>query len=164
MARALINLVRVKRGERLLDPFCGTGGILTEAGLVGVIPVGADFDGEMLEGAGKNMRFYGIEAELYRMDVGEIASLGEIRAVATDPPYGKSSRTGGEPVEKIYERAFSAIEEVLDAGRYLSIILTDRRYCEIAKGFRLVEIHPVRVHRSLTRNFCLFRRYGDSEK
>src|SRR6266508_1848825 len=35
LARTLVNLSRVQDGGTLLDPFCGTGGILLEAGLVG---------------------------------------------------------------------------------------------------------------------------------
>lgn len=34
-ARALVNLSRIKKGDKILDPFCGTGGILIEAGLIG---------------------------------------------------------------------------------------------------------------------------------
>ncbi|MCK4365573.1 MAG: DNA modification methylase, partial [Thermoplasmatales archaeon] len=33
LARALVNLSSIKKDETLLDPFCGTGGILLEAGL-----------------------------------------------------------------------------------------------------------------------------------
>ncbi|MDY6768561.1 MAG: hypothetical protein SVW02_00425, partial [Candidatus Nanohaloarchaea archaeon] len=34
LARALVNLSQVERGGSVLDPFCGTGGILLEAGLI----------------------------------------------------------------------------------------------------------------------------------
>ena len=36
LARALVNLTAVRKGESLLDPFCGTGGILIEAAMLGV--------------------------------------------------------------------------------------------------------------------------------
>ena len=34
-ARCMANLARVKEGDVVLDPFCGTGGILIEAGVIG---------------------------------------------------------------------------------------------------------------------------------
>ncbi|MBS3125240.1 hypothetical protein J4211_03230 [Candidatus Woesearchaeota archaeon] len=43
LARAMVNLTGVKTGI-LLDPFCGTGGILIEAGLMGFPVVGCDID------------------------------------------------------------------------------------------------------------------------
>ena len=42
LARCMVNLSRVKEGQLLLDPFCGTGGILIEAGLIGCRVVGSD--------------------------------------------------------------------------------------------------------------------------
>ena len=50
-ARALVNLTRAKRGQRLLDPFCGTGGILLEAASIGLRVSGSDISPEMVEGA-----------------------------------------------------------------------------------------------------------------
>jgi len=48
LARAMVNLSRVSDGDDFLDPFCGVGGILIEAGLVGTKPVGVDIDSELL--------------------------------------------------------------------------------------------------------------------
>ena len=42
VARALVNLSEVEKNETLLDPFCGTGGILLEAGLIGANVIGND--------------------------------------------------------------------------------------------------------------------------
>jgi len=42
LARCMVNLSRVTEGKLLLDPFCGTGGILIEAGLIGCKVVGSD--------------------------------------------------------------------------------------------------------------------------
>ncbi|MBQ6547891.1 MAG: DNA modification methylase, partial [Candidatus Methanomethylophilaceae archaeon] len=46
-ARALINLTGVKKGGTVLDPFCGTGGIVIEAGFMGMKAIASDFDPEM---------------------------------------------------------------------------------------------------------------------
>ena len=44
MARTLVNLSCAQAGDVLLDPFCGTGGILIESSLLGVRTIGSDFD------------------------------------------------------------------------------------------------------------------------
>lgn len=93
-ARLLVNLAGVKPGDRLLDPFCGTGGILIEAGLCGVAVYGTDIQSKMVEGTEENLEEYGIIAhEVQEMSVEDaIESLeGEFEAVVTDLPYGKAS-------------------------------------------------------------------------
>lgn len=157
MARALINLTRAKRGERILDPFCGTGAILIEAGLMGLVPVGSDFDEKMIAGARENTEFYGVKAEMHLMDIENIRSIKNISAIATDPPYGRSSRTGKEEINRLYKRAFDAMAETVDKGAFVSIILTDMAQIGLADGFELIEHHSIRVHRSLKRIFCVFR-------
>ncbi|MBN2328026.1 MAG: hypothetical protein JXR73_12805 [Candidatus Omnitrophica bacterium] len=42
LARIMINLVRTTTTSTLLDPFCGSGGIVTEAGIMGLQAVGLD--------------------------------------------------------------------------------------------------------------------------
>ncbi len=157
MARALVNLSRARRGRNLLDPFCGTGAVLIEAALIGINPIGSDFDPRMIEGAEENLRFYGVDAELHVMDISDIERF-KVRHIATDPPYGRSSRTGKEDIESLYRRMFRAMSRSLEENGYLAIILPDIAYAELADSFSLLEHHTVRVHRSLNRHFCLFRR------
>ena len=61
LARCMVNLSRIKEGELLLDPFCGTGGILIEAGLIGCKVVGSDIYWKMQNGTAINLDYYGIE-------------------------------------------------------------------------------------------------------
>jgi len=44
LARALVNLSQIKKGKTLLDPFCGTGGMILEAGLFGAHVIGSDIE------------------------------------------------------------------------------------------------------------------------
>ncbi|MFA5348017.1 MAG: DNA methyltransferase, partial [Methanoregula sp.] len=55
IARTLINLTCVHDGDILLDPFCGTGGILIEAEMLGTSSVGSDFDPLMADGSRQNV-------------------------------------------------------------------------------------------------------------
>lgn len=48
MARTLVNLSLCGTGATLLDPFCGTGGILIEAEMLGIHTLGSDFDPLMI--------------------------------------------------------------------------------------------------------------------
>ena len=57
LARALINLTGIRKGI-LLEPFCGAGGILLEAGLMGIKTVGYDIDKIVLKKCKINLNFY----------------------------------------------------------------------------------------------------------
>ena len=158
-ARALVNLTRVDRGGRLLDPFCGTGAVVAEAALCGCEAIGTDISERMVEGAGENLRSLGVDARLHRCDVGAIAEeIGKVDAVATDPPYGRSASTGGEALGSLIARAFRSFADVLDRGSVLALALHDPEIIAKADYFDLLESHQLRVHRSLTRNFCVLRR------
>jgi tRNA (guanine10-N2)-dimethyltransferase len=105
-ARLLVNLAGVKPGDRLLDPFCGTGGILIEAGLCGVAVYGTDIQSKMVEGTEENLEEYGIIAhEIQEMSVEDaIENLeGEFEAVVTDLPYGKASLKESDVEEEFME-------------------------------------------------------------
>jgi tRNA (guanine10-N2)-dimethyltransferase len=159
-ARALVNLTRVKEGETLLDPFCGTGGILLEASLIGAKVIGSDISSEMIEGCEENMRHFG--ARFHRLEVLDIEDVPKeflrVGAVATDPPYGRSSSTMKEPVRDLHARAFRAIGEVLSPRGFAGIVLP---YSFTgAERLGVVEEHVQRVHRSLDRHYCLLRRHG----
>ncbi len=93
-ARLLVNLAEVKPGESVLDPFCGTGGILIEAGLCGVAVHGTDIQSKMVEGTEENLEEYGIIAhDIREMSVEDAKEEldQDFEAVITDLPYGKAS-------------------------------------------------------------------------
>ena len=159
LARAMVNLSKIKKGETLLDPFCGTGGILIEAGLIGVRVIGSDIERKMVEGCIQNLTFYDIKGfEVFQSDISEIPSLVEkVDSIATDFPYGKSATTKKESIDKLYPRAFEAMSEVLKPKRRLVATLPSIDAIKWGSEFLdLVEIHPFRVHRSLTRYISVY--------
>jgi tRNA (guanine10-N2)-dimethyltransferase len=159
-ALGLVNLCGISEGERVLDPFCGTGGILIEAAMAGAVITGSDMDGRMIDGTRENLERLGIKGQyrLLRCDVSEIAGLGEFDAVLTDPPYGRSSSTGGESVKSLYGRAFGAISDSLAEGGRLGIVVPDVSLVPRVQGLKLQKTITQKVHRSLTRNFLVFRK------
>src|SRR3989338_3918086 len=57
LAKILINLSKIKKGETLLDPFAGSGTIMQEAMLQGVNTIGADDDQNSVNEANKNLEW-----------------------------------------------------------------------------------------------------------
>lgn len=89
LARAMINLSGVKSGI-LLDPFCGSGGILIEAGLMGYDVLGLDIIEKMLDRCRNNLLHYGIKN--FMLDLEDARKYhGKTDIIVTDLPYGKSS-------------------------------------------------------------------------
>ncbi len=161
IARALVNLSCVKKNENLLDPFCGTGGILIEAGLIGAKIIGSDVENKMIDGCRKTLDFYKIgKYELFCLDVGDIKKhVTEVDAVVTDMPYGKSTTTKGEKIQQLYDRAFRSISEFLKKDGRAVIGLSNKDMISLGeKYFSLVEKHDFRVHRSLTRYFAVYKK------
>ncbi|KKP28286.1 MAG: hypothetical protein UR15_C0028G0010 [Parcubacteria group bacterium GW2011_GWA2_31_28] len=61
LARCLANLTGAKKGSVIADPFCGAGGILIEAALAGLKPVGYDLYDMMIRRAKTNLDYYKIK-------------------------------------------------------------------------------------------------------
>lgn len=97
LARAMVNLAGPVR--EVLDPFCGSGGLLLEAGLLGLDTIGIDVDDAMLARAEKNLEAYGAEARLIHGDA--LEHEGETECVVTDLPYGRNSKA--EDLHTLYE-------------------------------------------------------------
>jgi len=158
LARALVNLTGILPGQAILDPFCGTGGILLEAGLMGCRVMGGDIDQRMVDGSILNLEHYGIhDPDIRRQDISGWSQ--QVDAIATDPPYGRSASTGKEEIDSLYRRTFELARSVLKPGGKLAIVLPHEKYIELS-SMEPELVQPVRVHRSLTRYFCLFRRPG----
>lgn len=160
LARALVNLTAVAPGETLLDPFCGMGGILMEAGLSGIVPVGSDRNAEAVRGCRENLTAFHLEAELRVADVGDLPAQDlQVDAIATDPPYGRAASTAGEDLDALMGRAFRSFARLLRVGGRVALSLPDPALADISgPGLRLLEWHGLRVHRSLTRTFAVFER------
>ena len=105
LARVLVNLSEVSAGESVLDPFCGTGGILIEAGLCGILPKGLDIQEKMVSGTQKNLENYGIlNHDIKQGDISEVDDIFDgYDVIITDLPYGKASQEENEAVDKFLE-------------------------------------------------------------
>ncbi len=155
-ARALINMTGVKKGGTVLDPFCGTGGIVIEAAEMGMKAIASDFDEDMIIGCQENLDFYGLKMHDFDvLDIGDIAErFPDMDAICTDPPYGRSTKTGGEHIDKIYKRAGEVIPKALKHDRRAGVVLPHPvQFDEMVLEGMFLQ----RVHGSLTRHYHIFR-------
>lgn len=162
LARCMVNLSRVKKGDLLLDPFCGTGGILIEAGLIGCKVVGSDIYWKMKNGTAINLEFCGIkDYKTFNLDVRELKMYEKVASVVTDPPYGISTSTGDIDGDDIFKEFFNAIYDNMKDDAYLCIAsphYVDLKPMMDEVGFKLVEEYEIKMHRSLTRIISVIRK------
>jgi hypothetical protein len=98
VAAAMATICGVRRGV-LLDPFCGCGTILIEAGVraPGLRLAGFDLDRAALAAAAGNMARAGVDVGLVRCDGARLpVPAGSADAIVTNPPWGVQVRAGGQ--------------------------------------------------------------------
>lgn len=160
--RVLVNLARAKSRDLVLDPFCGTGGIMMEACDLGATSLGLDFRTPMTRGARTNLMHFGYDR--FHLATGDVRDCPFTKAdsVATDPPYGKlSPMVRGRSVSETYQELMSLSRDILPPGGYLSLVSpSDEPADTLIKeaGLTLISKDEIRVHDSLTRSFLVARR------
>jgi tRNA (guanine10-N2)-dimethyltransferase len=159
LGRAAANLARVRPGDRVLDPFLGTGALLAEAGLLGASVSGIDRSAAMVRGALRNLEFLGVDAvEVLEGDAGTVEFSDPERpfdALLTDPPYGRSSPTGGEAADRLVARVLPRWARRLAPGARVVVVVPAGSPEVENIGDRRGSV-AVRVHRSLTREFRVY--------
>ena len=86
-------------------------------------------------------------------------NIKKVDAIATDPPYGRSATTNREELSSLYNRAFETFKMILKPKGYISILLPDEESIKIGEKYlNLKESYAMRVHKSLTRNFCVYQK------
>ncbi len=151
LARALSNLAGAAPGRRLVDPMCGTGGLLVEAGLVGASVVGVDARERMARGAARNLREYvgggaTVVGDAARLPLADDSADG----VLFDAPYGRQSAIRADDLRALVDEALR--EACRLAPR--AVVVGDRAWRDAARGAGWhVDTHlRRRVHRSLVRH------------
>jgi len=163
-ARALVNIAGARPDTTVVDPMCGTGGLLLEAGLVGARAVGGDAQPTMVRGSRENLRAV-LEGpshpgagdypdpgawDLFRADAARLPlSDGAADAVVFDAPYGRQSHIEGELAPLVGE-ALAESRRVADR----CVLVADRDWSHRAReaGWTVTDRFERRVHRSLVRH------------
>lgn len=152
LARAIVNLTGIDRGDRLFDPMCGTGGALVEAARMGMTVIGSDVQRRMVAGTGRNLAAAAPSARNHRF-LADAATpplpADSVDAVVVDVPYGRQSPLAGADRADLAAAVLSAARRVADRA----VVVADRSLSGLARD-RGWDIHGVfvqRVHRSLDR-------------
>jgi len=161
LARCMVNLAMPKRGDLVLDPFCGTGSFLIEAGLLGCRVLGFDAKRRMVRGSSRNLRFFNVEFEGLGVADAKHLPLMKFDCIVTDPPYGRSASTLGYTTRQIIQDFLvMSGDRVAKGQRICTAAPKTVHISEIAEtlGFKHVQSHFVYVHRSLTREIVVLEK------
>lgn len=133
LAMMMINMSECKKNSALLDPFCGSGTILTEAMLLEYKNlIGSDISEKAIEDTKQNIEWVAQNFEVQPPDIklfqSEIRGLSEkiknktIDAIVTEPYLGKPLRGNeskeeilaqSDELKKLYLDAFSEFQNIL---------------------------------------------------
>ena len=149
LTRAMINLIGIKQGETICDPFCGTGTTLLEAESMGIHAIGMDFDEKMFNIAKENLKENKFKSEIFNTDFQEMLKITEkYDGIVTDLPYGLNSKITEKP-EKILKRFISNLPK-----RKKIAIMYKKEFGDNLKlkGLKKYQIYR---HKSLTRTILI---------
>ncbi len=153
LARAMINLTGIKKGD-VYDPFCGSGGILIEAGMMGFKTIGLDINDYVLKKARENLDYYGIRyVELEQRDA--LTLKKKLDYVVTDLPYGRNTKLTLE-LEKLYLDFLKLLDEHLV---YKAVVgypdFVDFKKLIKKTKLKLLHEFSVYLHKSLTKKIVV---------
>ncbi len=162
IARFMINLTQTEPKETVLDPFCGTGGILIEAAMMGRKVLGADASLSMVAGARMNLRYFGIEPKSVVHSTFEDLKLDEkVDSIATDFPYGRSSPFFQHSATFLQDALDKFYQLLKDGGICVAITNMGDLKMEGRNHFKIINKMEIRRHKSLTRHIFVLKK-GES--
>jgi len=158
MARALVNILNE---NEITDLFCGSGGILIEAGLMGIKSRGYDIDESMIRRARVNLEYNGVKKNLYILKRSDATRIKKAKNIVTDLPYGKSSHASEELTE-LYSKFVRNI-----IGKAVIVFPSFSEYKRILrenlrKNLRVYTIIDQYIHKTLTRKIVVIGKHGRS--
>ena len=149
LTRVMINLIGLKKGETVCDPFCGTGTTLLEAESMGIHAIGLDFDEKMYEISKENLKVNGYKSKVFKSNFQELLKIsGKFDGIVTDLPYGRASKASEKP-EEILKKFFS----ILPKRKRIAIMYKK----ELANNLKLSGLKKYEIyrHKSLTRTILI---------
>ena len=158
IARCMVNLSRARPGEFFADPFCGVGGIVIEATMIGCQVLAVDASTRMLRGLRRNVSHFDLQSAGTIMGDARCLPLHGLNSIATDPPYGRGSSTRGVKVNDLIREFLLGASASMQRGAHVCISApSEVQLADYARdaGFEVRERHLARIHRSLTRQFVV---------
>lgn len=153
LARAVVNLTGISKGETLLDPMCGSGGILIEAGLMGIKTIGYDIDKVVLRKAEINLKNYKIKN--FKLELKDALTTKEkYNYIVADLPYGLN--TSPKNLKETYSGFFALLEKIMKKKAVL-ILPHFVNYRKLINKTSLKMTHEFSsyIHKSLTKKIIV---------
>lgn len=169
LARSIVNLTGANNGDIIMDPCCGSGGLLIEAAHSGMKTEGYDINRKMIWGTIRNMA----QQKLldYKVTCKDALTLeGKWDYVVTDLPYGLNSLVVGEgkrrvsmkqkdgkkDVVQFYVLFFSMLKRVLQKRAVVVLSqMVDGKTLAREAGLTIEKEFSQYVHGSLTRKILV---------
>ena len=153
LAKACVNISTGLRKKKVLDPFCGTCGILIEAGLLGHKIIGCDLDVIMARKGVINLDHYGIN----KFEVGLRDALDfkeKVDAVVTDIPYGRNTKAKEIEVvvKKFLEKAYKFSKKIV------VMFPNDAKYKKLLGKWKIKAEFNHYLHKSLSKKIVVLKK------
>ncbi len=135
LAQIMLNLSKTTKKEKILDPFCGSGTILTEAMLMGYKKIiGTDISSKAIKDSQENIKWtqtkFNIttQPKLFQCDVKKLSKyLSNTDAIITEPYLGPQrgkiniAKTIKE-LEKLYSSALKEFSKILKPNKRIVMV------------------------------------------
>ncbi len=122
VAAAMLRLVDVQPGQRLLDPCCGSGTILIEAALMGASVQGGDNDPEAIKATRENMKDAAVQGQIEQWDARVLPLRdGSNKRIVTNLPWGRQTFVN-EELGSFYAQVCSEMERIIAAEGRIAIL------------------------------------------
>jgi len=149
LTRAMINLIGLKEGETVCDPFCGTGTTLLEAESMGIHAIGIDFDEKMYNISKENLDVNGYKSKIIKADFNQLTTMiDDFDGIVTDLPYGTASKSSEKPEELIKK-----FVSILPKRKKIAIMC--KKGFEKKLKFISIKKYEIYRHKSLTRTILI---------
>lgn len=151
LARCMVNLTGIKTGT-IVDPFCGAGGLLVEAGLMGFKVIGYDIEESILKRAEKNLKYFKINYKLQKADATKLNR--KINYLVADFPYAISTK--GNDLESLYSAFLINLKKILGKRAVLCFpnFVNHQKLIKKAK-LKSRQEFVYYIHKSLSKTVCV---------
>jgi len=145
LAKAMINLTGLKN-SKIIDPFCGSGGILIEGDLLGHKMTGYDIDKRAFGKAKLNLLHLGLnKVKLEKKNA--LSLTGNYDAIVTDLPYGKNSKLNHE-LNLLYSDFFKIAYK---HSKILIVGLKEGDYFNLFYKWKIKNFFKIYIHKNMTK-------------
>jgi tRNA (guanine10-N2)-dimethyltransferase len=148
LARAMVNLTGARKGT-ILDPFCGTGGILIEAVLMNLNAEGSDSSDRMIMKARSNFSHYKLKGMFSVKDALTLSKKSPY--IVSDLPYGQSSALS----KNLYRDFIKTLDRILTKKAVISLPKPLSKNLLKGTSLRIEAEYRHYIHKSLTKHIVV---------